>query len=124
MIDTSKLETNTQTIERLTAENTEASRMLGEASVRENDLRTKLEKASELEAKVKVLMELLSFFRCETCNGTGLFTFECPGCLTGEGECTCANEQPSPCPQCQVIPDIKVKYDALEKFISETGGEK
>ena len=120
-------------IRRLTEENAELRAKLviraGQSIIQErDDLLDRMKVARDhydaLLERVKRLREALLPFGCETCNGTGVFTFECQGCITGEGECTCANEKPSPCPQCQVIPEIKAMYDARKQALAETEGAK
>jgi len=81
------------------------------------------EASKNLEEKCAEMREVLKWFKCETCHGSEQFTPECQGCLTGEGKCTCQNEPPEPCPQCQAIPEIKKYYDLKKHALSTDCGK-
>lgn len=86
------------------------------------EARSERDKALACVAEMRTALEM---WRCGTCGGTHKFTPECQGCLSGEGPCTCGQEEEQACPQCCAIdmPGLTKEYAALEHALSTDCGK-
>lgn len=75
---------------------------LGYMEVKQSMVYQPFRDVERLRNEIKTLKDaLLEITTCQTCMGSGQYTPECYGCLSGIGSCTCKTDPVEKCPQCQ-----------------------